>query len=388
MRGSSIRGMSAVVLIVPLMGLGWPVMGGDRTADVLDYRADPARTGVMPGPGPSGTPVVSWSFQAGAPIVSQVAVARDTVYLVTAVGSVHALDITTGAELWSSSLAAPSRAGATVVDGLVIAASAAGVSALDAQDGGLVWASAEPGSVSGTPVVVHGTVVAASEAGVVSALEATTGSLLWQTALGSAVANSVAADEETGIAVIGGRTGVAVAVDLADGHVRWRYDTQDAARIGTPTIGDGLVYIATLEGGGPGTRHIHAVEATTGKPAWTIGSPGDAPAFAPALADGRAIISAEDGSVSAYDAHTGESLWRYDAPAVVETVAAVADDTVYVASNDGQALALDAATGAEHWRVSIEGIPYGAAVTGGLVLVGTTAGTLYAIGGASGHDQP
>jgi outer membrane protein assembly factor BamB len=64
----------------------------------------------------------------------------------------------------------------------------------------------------------------------------------------------------------------------------------------------------------------------------------------------------------------------------VETVAAVADGSVFVASNDGHALALDAATGTERWHVSIEGIPYGVAVTGGLVLVGTTAGTLYAIG--------
>ena len=36
------------------------------------------------------------------------------------------------------------------------------------------------------------------------------------------------------------------------------------------------------------------------------------------------------------------------------------------------------------WHVPIDGVPYGAAVTGGLMLVGTDVGKLYAIRG----DQP
>jgi hypothetical protein len=41
----------------------------------------------------------------------------------------------------------------------------------------------------------------------------------------------------------------------------------------------------------------------------------------------------------------------------------------------------------KRWRVPIEGVPYGVAVTAGLVIVGTTTGTLYAIGSMSGIEE-
>ena len=62
-------------------------------------------------------------------------------------------------------------------------------------------------------------------------------------------------------------------------------------------------------------------------------------------------------------------------------MAAVADGVVYTACNGGPALAIDLATGKELWRVPIKGVPYGMAVTSGLVLVGIEFGILYAIGG-------
>ena len=383
MRYSCHRRLAAISLAIALSMLGAPAIAGDRAGDIPAYRGDAARTGMMPGPGPSGTPEVVWSFQSGAPIASQVAVVGDAVFLVTVTGSVHALEITTGTELWRADLGVPSKGGPSVSDGLVIVVSGDGVVALDSRDGSIAWSSTATGPVSGTPAVVDDMVFAASEDGMASALEIGTGDTVWQVDLGIATANSVAADPSVGIAVLGGREGVAVAVELDSGRVRWRYDTDDSARIGTPTIGNGLVYLATLEGGGPGTRHIHALDAVTGERAWVMDSPGDAPAFAPALFRRRAFISSEDGSVTAVDARSGALLWRYGASGVVETVAAVADDTVYIATNDGQALALDAATGTERWHVPIEGIPYGVAVTGGLVLVGTTAGMLYAIGDRS-----
>lgn len=380
---TSIRRVAAALLASSVAAWSVPVSGDEPAADVPTYRGDAARSGLMPGPGPAGTPRIVWTFGAGAPIASQVAVADGVGYLVSVVGSVYALDIATGSELWRADTGAPTKAGPSVDQGLVMVASGDGVDAFDARDGSRVWASAETGSVSGTPAVVDGMVVSASEDGLVSSLEVGEGQPLWQAEIGIATANSVAADESAELAVIGGQEGVAVAVDLADGNIRWRYDTQDSARIGTPTIGGGLVYLATLEGGGPGTRRLHAVDVATGERVWVVPSPGDAPAFAPALADDRAIVSGEDGSVTAMDPATGQQLWRYDAPGVVETVAAIADGVVYVASNGGLALALDAATGTELWRVPIEGIPYGITVTGELVLVGTTSGTLYAIGGSA-----
>ena len=383
----------------PVQRLAWPLLltsalmvgsvpveaqssagSGERPADVPTYRGDAARSGLMPGPGPSADPVIRWTFEPGAPIVSQVAVAAGVVYLVTGVGTLHALDLASGTELWHAESGAPSRAGPSIAGDLVFVANVDGIAAFDLRDGNQVWATTATGGLHGTPAIVGELLVAASADGVVSGVVARSGAFAWQAVIDSPTAASVAADAAIGLAIVGTLDGTAVAVDLADGHVRWRYRTGDAARVGTPTVVDGRAYAATLDGDAVGTRHIHALDAATGRPLWILDSPGDKLAFAPAVADGRAIISGEDGSVTAVDPATGELFWRYDAPAVVETVAAVTDGVVYVASNGGLALALDAGTGNERWRLPIEGVPYGVAVTGGLVLVGTTSGILYAIG--------
>src|SRR3974390_2100012 len=46
------------------------------------YRGGSARTGVMPGPGPVGAPVLRWVYQAPAPLESQPVVSAGRVYLV------------------------------------------------------------------------------------------------------------------------------------------------------------------------------------------------------------------------------------------------------------------------------------------------------------------
>jgi len=141
--------------------------------------------------------------------------------------------------------------------------------------------------------------------------------------------------------------------------------------------------VPTLEGGGPGTRHILAMDLATGQLQWRFASPGDKPAYAPAIADGRAIVEGENGTVTALDPTTGKVIWQAAAPGLVEVVAASTGGVVYGASNGGFAFALDASSGLERWRIPINGVPYGVAVAAGLVLVGTNLGTLDAIGGVA-----
>jgi len=213
-----------------------------------------------------------------------------------------------------------------------------------------------------------------------TAIDTRTGSVLWSHTLGSPDGTSVAAAD--GLAVFGLLDGTAVTLAVADGTERWRTDTGGGARIGTPAIADGRVYAVSLDDNGPGTHHITALDLETGRLLWRFASPGDRPAYTPAIADGRAITEGEDGSVTALDAATGAVLWQTKAPGLVEIVPTIANGIVYGASNGGFAFALDAATGAERWRLPIKGVPYGMAVTSGLVIVGTNVGTLDAIEGS------
>ena len=353
---------------------------GPARGDVLTYRGDDARNGVMPGPGPNGSPVVRWTFAAGSPIGTQVAVSGGTVFLVATDGTVHALDLATGAGRWSATTGTETHASPSIADGVVIVGANDGVHAFAVADGHSAWTSPATGVVRGCPAIDGHTAVFASAGGTATALDTRTGVVLWTHSLGAPDNSSVAT--VGGLAVLGLENGIVVALALADGTERWRADTGTGARIGTVAIADGRVFVPTLDDGGPGSRTITTLDLATGRRLWSFASPGDKPAYAPAVGGGRAIVEGEDGSVTALDSATGAVLWQSKAPGLVEVVAAVADGVSYGASNGGFVFALDAATGAERWRVPIRGVPYGAVVTSGLVLVGTSMGTLYAIGGS------
>lgn len=348
--------------------------------DLLTYRGGPDRTGQMPGPGPDGTPSIRWTFKAGAPIGSQVAVEGRLVYLISTDGTLHAVDLDTGKQRWSAPIGSKVQGSPTIVDGLVVVGASDGAHAVSTGDGRVVWTQPKAGAVGGTPAIVgHTAVFASSDLGV-TALDTGTGAVLWHHSVTSQNDTSVATAD--GVAVVGFRDGFVLALSLADGSERWRVDTGDGARVGTPTIADGRAYVVTLDGGGAGSRHLAALDLATGRVLWRIASPGDRPTYSPAVADGRAITEGEDGHITALDPVTGTVLWQANAPGLVEVVPAVADGIVYGASNGGFVFAVDAATGKEIWKLPILGVPYGAAVTSGLVLVGTDVGTLYAIGGS------
>ena len=77
---------------------------------VETYRGNAARTGVMPGPGPAGTPQVAWQFAAGGPFGSSPVVRDGVVYAVSGDGVVHAIDLATGVERWSVALGSEASA--------------------------------------------------------------------------------------------------------------------------------------------------------------------------------------------------------------------------------------------------------------------------------------
>ncbi len=348
--------------------------------DVLAYRGNAGRTGVMPGPGPSGKAAVRWTYLGGGPIASQVAVQGGTVYLETTDGTLHALDLKTGALRWKVPIGAEAYGSPALVDGLIVLGAEDGTHAFREADGAPVWTAAGTGPVRGAPAVIGDMVVVASDSGAATALDVHSGAVRWTVDLGAPDNTSVVTAD--GLVVFGRQDGWIVALSAANGSDRWRTDTGDGARIGSPAIAGGLVYAPTLDDNGPGTHHVFALDLATGKRVWAFASPADLPAYTPAIAAGLAIVDSEDHSVTALDAATGAVRWQVPVTGVDEIVPAVAGGMIYTASNGGPAVALELKTGAQQWSVPIKGVPYGMAVTSGLVLVGTDVGTLYAIGNA------
>ena len=124
---------------------------------------------------------------------------------------------------------------------------------------------------------------------------------------------------------ISGSWSIVYALDAADGSELWRYDPEvpknwvrytccDAVNRGVAVWGDS-VFVGTLDG------WLVALDAATGEPRWRVDTIERRAPYtitgAPRVIDGRVVIGnggAEHGArgyVSAYEATSGELLWRF-----------------------------------------------------------------------------
>jgi outer membrane protein assembly factor BamB len=145
----------------------------------------------------------------------------------------------------------------------------------------------------------------------------------WQLKTGGAVKGGVTLHK--GTAYAGNYAGELIAIDAANGKVRWRTGTQGASfgRTGriysTPAVAFGRVYVGSIDG------RVYSFEADSGELAWSR-STGD---------------------------------WVYPAPAVADTPKA--PPTVYIGSRNKRFYALDAKDGSVRWEKDIGGVVLGAA---------------------------
>ena len=152
-----------------------------------------------------------------------------------------------------------------------------------------------------------------------------------------------------------------------------------------PTVADGRVYAAALEGG------VRALDLQTGKEIWEY-KPAKEKKKAklrlsggPGAGDGLVVVGTLDGQVIALDAANGGEKWRARVPGEVIAAPAVAQGLVFVRSNDGRTTAFDAANGERRWFNSQE-LPSltvrgnAPVATGpGVLFIGNDDGTLSAL---------
>lgn len=182
----------------------------------------------------AGDGKVRWTYDAKLPVAGDLVVDADRVFVGSRTYDLIALDAANGQELWKhyywfSWIESPP----VVRDGVVYTGSSDGVGvfAIDARDGTLKWKAAVPGWAWPRTAVGERTVVAA-----------TVGTGKYP----------------------GARAGSVVAIDRANGAIRWLYlDPPSAAVVeqkaewgfaAAPAMADGVVYAADLQG------RVHAIE--------------------------------------------------------------------------------------------------------------------------------
>ena len=153
--------------------------------------------------------------------------------------------------------------------------------------------------------------------------------------------------------------------------------------VGTPAVAAGVVYVGSRSAE-PGGR-LRALDAATGAILWQT----DGPSFSPAVSGDIAVSVGDDGLIVARDARTGGERWRLGTNSTTRGPAIV-DSTVFVGVDHDQWIgAIDLATGRLLWRYDVDGSNQCCiAVAKGYVVVGTMAGSVYAIGGDGSVVSP
>ena len=346
------------------------------------YRGGLDRTGVMPGPAPTGRPGVLWRAETEAVIEGPVAVGAGLVYTGTDDGSVHAFDMTTGAEVWKLTANATIESLSIVLDGATayIAGFDGMVLAVDAATGKELWRTDPALNVSRRVAfdADTNTLYVAGLNPVSYAFDSTTGSLKWQAPI-SAPQRSVASVVAGDTLYFGTSDGLLYALNTADGSTKWTWDSEHDVLLSLLFATD-TIFVPTIAD--RGEFAFVAIDAVTGTEKWrqssTLGQ-----YTAGAIIDGNVIFGTDFGKVMSVAAADGHVNWTF-APgngAVFRAPPAFVDNDVYVFDTDGSLYALDAATGGELWRVTLDsGNSYNPAITGGVIYLTTPQGSVYALG--------
>ena len=355
-------GVGAAILLRPQPSTDvWPGFRGD---------ASRAGLGVT---GPEGNPVVRWTFPATGSVSSSIAVAGDLVLAPSDDGLLHALAIEDGRERWSFAGAAPMKGPLAIGDRAWVADGAGVVHAMSLPDGTSLWDSTSKYAMPSDLTVMDDRLYLGTGDGSVVAMDAASGREVWRQSVGTTPVHPPAAANAT--IVVASDAGDVTALDPASGAVRWTAHASDAG-IGTPVIAGDLVFVgAGAESTG---SRLAALDLASGTERWHD----DLFLAAPAIAGDVAYATGPGGLVSAIDRATGAVRWTGSLDGNLRAPA-VAGDSVYVSADRlRQVVAMDAATGGELWRVEIDGASQCCiGVARGLVFVGTSTGTVYAIGG-------
>ncbi len=117
---------------------------------------------------------------------------------------------------------------------------------------GSVWGAQVEGDVAQSPALAGGRVYVASVSGVVSALEASSGEALWETALGSPVTTAPTVAGST--VLVGTESGMVAGLDARNGRLSWRFETGGKIT-GNPVVAASTLYVVSHDG------NLYALEA-------------------------------------------------------------------------------------------------------------------------------
>ena len=281
------------------------------------------------------------------------AIADGKLFVSSAFGILWALDLATGAEVWSKRFDAPLTAAPTIMGGTVyvVASDSTGWS-LDASTGQTNWqlsGAPSPSSMVGgaAPAVSGEMVLFPTSAGELIAARRDTGQIMWRravagTRIGVAYASvtDVTGDPmvQGDVIYVGNQSGRVMALNRSDGRPIW---TADEAAYGPVWPVGGSVFLMSDR------NQLVRLDASSGAFVW--GTPLSLytetrerrraeihPHYGPVLAGGRLIVGSGDGALRSFDPASGALVAETELRSGAAVAPIVAGGTLYVVSRDGQ----------------------------------------------------
>jgi outer membrane protein assembly factor BamB len=205
-------------------------------------------------------------------------VRSDTVLAAEDSGTLWALRLSDGAELWRGEVGTRLRTTPVPGDGIVVLGTDSGVVAIDSESGAVLWRYRLDAGARSRPVVTDAMVFASSGQGQIAALTVD-GDKVWHQRIDGLPTRTMALSR--GYLVVGSSDRGVYALDVATGAIKWRFESKGVFT-GGPTATDRTVYCAGSD------YHVYALDIESGSVIWKYRL--DGPAIAPVLV-GRQIVS-------------------------------------------------------------------------------------------------
>lgn len=163
-------------------------------------------------------------------------------------------------------------------------------------------------------------------------------------------------------------------------RLAWRFDTGGEI-YSSPAIADNRIFFTSKSG------FLYALDASTGEQIWRFQISEYVVRASPAVVDGVVYV-AGGYAFYALDAAQGTQLWKVDITYAGQGTPAIDNGLAVVSSQDGWLYAIDTATGEQRWRYGIQGLSFGAAsIAGSSVLAGSDNGMLVSLNTERGNVQ-
>ncbi len=348
-------------------------------ADWPQFRGNARLTGAAPAAdAPPSSLKLLWTYELGDMNDSSPAIVNGVVYAGAANGTLAAIDLASGKPRWTyktSGALGIGESSPAVANGAVYVGDLEGViHAVNAADGTRLWTFKTGSEVKASPVVVNGLVIIGSYDTHLYALDAKSGALRWKFQTKGQVHATPAVVGDT--LFLAGCDELFRAIRVADG--RQLYEIPTGAYTGASPLIDGdRAYLGTFE------YEVIALDLKTRAVLWRYSDKErQFPFYSSAtIAGGRIILGGRDRVVHAIDAATGRRAWTFQTRARVDSSPAAAGDRIFIGSGDNRFYVLDAATGAKRWEFDAgSGITSSPAVSGGKVVVVSNDGVVYCFG--------